>query len=96
MTKIWKGNEKGKVKLRMRKYKSGGELKSVVCNCCGKKMVVENGILREGAMTINHAWDFFSEKDGEIHHWDICEECYDNMVNQFKIEMEVEERVEFI
>ncbi|MGL5437766.1 MAG: hypothetical protein ACRDBO_20690 [Lachnospiraceae bacterium] len=80
----------------MRKYKSGGELIGVVCNCCGKKMIVEGGILREGAVCINHAWDFFSEKDGEIHHWDLCEECYDSFVNQFKIEMEVEERVEFI
>jgi len=80
----------------MRKYKSSGELKNVICNCCGKKMIVEGGIIREGAISINHSWDFFSEKDGEIHHIDLCEECYDNIVNQFVIEPEVEEQVEFI
>lgn len=80
----------------MRKYKSSGELTSVVCNCCGKKLVVEGGILREGAISVNHTWDFFSEKDGEIHRFDLCEECYDNLVNQFLIEPEVEEQVEFI
>lgn len=80
----------------MRKYKSNGDLKSVVCNNCGKKMIVEEGILREGAISINHTWDFFSEKDGEIHHWDLCEDCYDNFINQFMIDIEVEEQVEFV
>jgi len=80
----------------MRKYKSNGDLKSVVCNYCGKKMIVEEGILREGVMTINHTWDFFSEKDGEIHHWDLCEECYDSVINQFVIDIDVEEQVEFV
>ena len=80
----------------MRKYKSNGELKSVICNCCGKKMVVEEGILREGALRIDHAWDFFSEKDGEIHHWDLCEDCYDSFTSQFHVEVQVEEQVEFV
>ena len=95
----------------MRKYKSGGQLESVICNCCGKKMVVKDGVLREGcgkklvvksgvlregAISIHHAWDFFSEKDGEIHRWDMCEECYDNLLGQFRVEPDVEEQVEFI
>ena len=39
---------------------------------------------------------FFSEKDGEIHRWDMCEECYDNLLGQFRVEPDVEEQVEFI
>ena len=50
----------------MRKYTSGGQLEAVVCNCCGKKLIVVDGIVREGVLSINHAWDFFSEKDGEM------------------------------
>lgn len=80
----------------MRKYKSSGELETVICNGCGKKMVVEKGILREGAFRVEYSWDFFSEKDGEVHRWDLCEECYDNLVSQFRIEPDVEEQVEFI
>ena len=56
----------------MRRYRNGGMLETVICNCCGKKMVVENGILREGAISIDHMWDYFSEKDGEVHHFDLC------------------------
>lgn len=78
----------------MRKYKSGGQLDTVICNCCGKKLAVEKGILREGAIMVDHIWDFFSEKDGEIHHFDLCEECYDEMTRQFRIPVDIEEQTE--
>lgn len=80
----------------MRKYKSNGELETVICNCCGKKLIVEGGILREGAIAVDHAWDFFSEKDGEVHHWDLCEACYDHLLDTFRIGADVEEQVEFV
>ena len=80
----------------MRKYTSGGQLEAVVCNCCGKKLVVKDGIVREGVLSINHAWDFFSEKDGEIHHFDLCEACYELMISEFCIPVDVEEQTEFL
>ena len=78
----------------MRRYRNGGMLETVICNCCGKKMVVENGILREGAISIDHMWDYFSETDGEVHHFDLCEGCYDEIVSQFRIPVEREEQTE--
>lgn len=54
----------------MRKYGKNGRLETVVCNMCGKKIVVKEGIVREGAAMIDYAWDYFSEKDGEVHHFD--------------------------
>lgn len=80
----------------MRKYRVNGQLESVICNCCGKKLIVENGIVREGVIMVDHAWDFFSEKDGDIHHWDMCEACYDLMTSQFRLPVDAEEQVEFI
>lgn len=80
----------------MRKYKSNGQLETVICNCCGKKLVVKAGIVREGVILFDHAWDFFSEKDGEVHHIDICESCYDEWTEQFKIPVTVEEQIEFL
>ena len=50
---------------KMRKYGKNGQLKSIVCNQCGKSLAVRDGIVREGAVLVNHAWDYFSEKDGE-------------------------------
>ncbi|MCI8831832.1 MAG: hypothetical protein K2P02_05110 [Lachnospiraceae bacterium] len=80
----------------MRKYTKNGRLETVMCNCCGKKMVVKDGIVREGAVMVDHTWDFFSEKDGEVHHFDLCESCYDDFINQFRIEADVEEQTEFL
>lgn len=80
----------------MRKYRCEEELESVICNCCGKKLIVKNGILREGAIRIDHAWDYFSEKDGEIDHFDLCEDCYDEITGGFKILVEREEALELL
>lgn len=80
----------------MRKYYANGQLRTVVCNGCGKKLAVQDGIVREGAISVDHAWDYFSEKDGEIHHWDLCEECYDNLVATFRVDVSVEEQTELL
>ncbi len=80
----------------MRKYRGNGQLNTVICNCCGKKLIVEDGVVREGVMMVDHMWDFFSEKDGDVHHWDLCEVCYDQLVDQFRLEPDIEEQVEFI
>lgn len=80
----------------MRKYRANGQLEAVICNGCGKKLIVENGVVREGVIMVDHAWDYFSEKDGDIHHWDMCEACYDLMISQFRLPADVEEQVEFI
>ncbi|ADL03254.1 hypothetical protein Closa_0626 [[Clostridium] saccharolyticum WM1] len=87
---------KRKGERKMRKYKNGGQLETVMCNCCGKKIIVSEGVAREGVISINHTWDFFSEKDGEIHHFDLCEDCYDTMIQEFKIPVEVEEQLEYL
>ena len=80
----------------MRKYKCNGEVETVICNCCGKKLAVREGIVREGVLRVDHAWDYFSEKDGEVHHFDICEECYDQLVRTYKIPLDREEVLELL
>ena len=47
-------------------------------------------------MSLDYAWDYFSEKDGQVHHFDLCEECYDELVSGFKIAVEVEEQAELM
>ena len=57
---------------------------------------MQQGIIREGCISIDHAWDYFSEKDGQVHHFDLCEECYDELVSGFKIPVDREEQIEFL
>ena len=47
-------------------------------------------------LSIDHAWDFFSEKDGEVHHLDLCEACCDRIAGEFKIPVEIEEQTELL
>lgn len=80
----------------MRKYRKEGQLETICCNMCGKKMIVKEGILREGAASFDYAWGYFSEKDGEVHHFDLCEECYDQITAEFRLPVDVEENLELL
>lgn len=80
----------------MRKYNKNGMLQTVCCNGCGKKLVVLDGIVREGAVCFDVSWGYFSEKDGEVDHFDLCEECYDQITAEFCIPPEREEQTEFL
>ena len=77
----------------MKRYNRNGQLEAVLCNCCGKKLVVEHGIIREGSIGIDHAWDYFSEKDGQVHHF---EDCYDEWITGFRLPVETEEQIELL
>ena len=71
----------------MRKYtnQKNAELEEIYCNRCGKKMRLENGILEEGIFHGKVTWGYFSEKDMEQHEFDLCEACYDKMIQAFTI-----------
>ena len=43
----------------MKRYNKNGQLETIMCNCCGKKLVVQHGIIREGCISIDHAWIIF-------------------------------------
>lgn len=71
-------------------------METVLCNCCGKKIIVLDGIVREGVVSWNPMWDYFSERDGEVHHLDICEDCYNSWIKQFRIAIEIEDTIELL
>lgn len=82
----------------MRKYmeEKGRELLTVVCNKCGKGLLVENGILKEGCFDGTSVFGYFSKKDGQIHSFDLCEACYDQMVADFQIPVDCREAKELL
>jgi len=82
----------------MRKFseQSGGELTEVRCNCCGRKMPVQNGIITECCVKLEVPFGFFSEKDGEVHEFDLCEACYDKILAGFQIPAQVRQMTELL
>lgn len=71
-------------------------LTAVTCNGCGRQLKVENGELKEGCFAGRQAFGYFSSMDGEMHSFDLCEECYRKMVNKFSVPVLVEEMTELV
>lgn len=63
-------------------------LKEFRCNNCGKIISFEGNNVMEDALEVTKSWGYFSKKDGEIHKFDLCENCYDQIVSKFKIKVE--------
>lgn len=82
----------------MRKFSNSEEhlLESVTCNKCGKMLPIKKGIVMEGIFSIDYCWGYFSDKDGEIHSIDLCEKCYNEIVENFKIPVDVTDNNELI
>lgn len=76
----------------MRQYqkKETKEVTKIICNKCGKEIIVENGMLKEDVLSVQKRWGYFSEKDNEVHSFDLCEVCYDEWISTFQIPVETE------
>ena len=82
----------------MRQYtdREKGILGKIVCNQCGRELQLENGLVQEGVYVGDVQWGYFSRHDGERHRFDLCEECYDILIGEFKIPVDIEEQVELL
>lgn len=69
----------------------------IYCNCCGRKICDADREDRSSFLTIRKVWGYFSDqKDGSVHSMDICESCYDRLVQGFAIAPEIEPVTELL
>lgn len=80
----------------MRVYEEKKKLIKAVCNACGKKLLVENGILKEECIHVEHDFGFFGTRDGENDSFDLCETCYEKLIADFAVPVDKRERVELL
>ena len=66
----------------------------LICNGCGRNLKVENGFLREDVFEGKKQWGYFSRRDKEIHSFLLCEDCYEKMIQEFKVAPVVTEATE--
>jgi len=71
--------------MRQYKMQEKKEVEKIICNKCGKEILVKNGISEEDVLSIQKRWGYFSDKDNEVHEIDLCEECYDKWIATFAI-----------
>lgn len=72
--------------MRQYKLQETKAVEKIICNKCGKE-IVEADVL-----SVDKRWGYFSNKDNEVHHFDLCEECYNEMISTFQIPIEIENR----
>ncbi len=82
--------------MRVYTEQKAKQLTGAVCNCCGRKLLVENGILKEECVHVTHDFGFFGKKDGKSHTFDLCEECYEKITAGFAVPVEAREREELL
>lgn len=63
----------------------------MVCNVCGNELKEKTDYIK-----IQKEWGYFSEKDTEIHEFNICERCYDRLVKQFEVMPKITEKKEIL
>ena len=65
-------------------FVSEKKIVDVVCNMCGEKIKkVDNNLC--DYLHIEKEWSYFSSMDNEKHSFDLCQDCYKKIINQFKI-----------
>ncbi|MDO5541600.1 MAG: hypothetical protein Q4F83_16310 [Eubacteriales bacterium] len=62
----------------------------IICNGCGKE------IRSEDFLAVKKNWGYFSKKDTVIQEFDLCEECFDKIVKEFKIPVTEKEASELL
>ena len=73
----------------MRKYKDVIQknklLVKVECNGCGREIMLDT---KEEYFHGENIWGYFSNQDGRKDSFDLCQECYEKMIQEFIIKIE--------
>ncbi len=76
--------------MRQYKMQEKKEVEKIICNKCGKEISVNNGVPQGDTLSVEKRWGYFSDKDNEVHRFDLCEVCYDEWITTFKIPAKVD------
>lgn len=63
------------------------ELEKIICNKCGKEIIITKGVPCEDYLEVEKRWGYHSNKDNQVDCFDLCEDCYDELVGGFKIKI---------
>ena len=64
------------------------KIEKIICNKCGKEILVRGGVPQEDVLEVRKRWGYHSRKDNQVDCFDLCEDCYDELIRSFRIKME--------
>jgi len=68
----------------------------VKCNQCGHSVRTDKFGYFDDYVSIRKEWGYFSASDGEIHHIDICMDCYTEWIKSFTIPPQIVSTIEYL
>ena len=68
----------------------------MICNACGREIIIKNNLLNEDVFEAVKEWGFFSKKDLEIHKFNLCEKCYNRITGEFAVPVSVQYKNEVL
>lgn len=78
----------------MRQYRNNTkevqEISKIICNKCGKEIPVAGGVPAEDMLEVEKRWGYFSAKDNRKDRFELCEQCYDELIGSFLVPVETE------
>lgn len=77
------------MQIKKKIWKNEMITEKIICNKCGKEIRMIGGRLAEGVCSVQQNWEYGSDKDGDVHAFDLCEACYDELIRGFQIEPEL-------
>ncbi|WP_317368819.1 hypothetical protein [uncultured Tyzzerella sp.] len=61
------------------------EIYEIYCNMCGKPIDKDQFGKFYDYLSVDKNWSYLSHLDGKKHSFDLCENCYFDIINNFKI-----------
>ena len=57
----------------------------IFCNKCGNEIKINSNGYHDDFLEVKKSWGYFSFYDGETHSFDICQNCYNEFTESFKL-----------
>jgi hypothetical protein len=64
-------------------------ISEVICNCCGKSIDKTDTGRFHDYLSVEKSWGYLSEFDCEVHKFDLCVDCYKNILDKFSVPAEI-------
>ena len=70
----------------MRTYKTEPKkvVDEILCDCCGKSCTITEPVIEHEYASIEAIWGYFSNQDGNQYNLDICEDCFNEVLELIK------------
>lgn len=69
--------------------------KPCLCNGCGRP-IESGGNGHQDALRVRKEWGYFSKRDLEVHEFNLCEDCYEKLTQEFVIPVTISQKLEVL